>query len=181
MKITAQKLTDLTHMRMAAECTLHPGAKSKVTHMRMLQCEHSPIRTQMYVVRMEGIKTFVSVHLVRHKIGVEHFVQSMRDDRPGVLKVTDRNTPVNHTMIANAQALINMGRRRLCYKAHPATVGVMTSVRKAVREIDPMMARFIVPECVYRNALCPEYKECGLGLNTVTGMYQAWPGNRLYT
>lgn len=178
MKITTQKLTDLTHMRMAAECTLHPGAKSKATHMGMLQCEHSPIRTQIYLIHMEGIKTFVSVHLVRHKIGVEHFVQSMRDDRAGILKVVDRNTPVSHTMLVNAQALISMGRRRLCYKAHAATVGTMTAVRKSVRDVDPAMSRFIVPECVYRNGLCPEHKECGMGLKTVTGMYPAWPGHR---
>ena len=46
----------------------------------ILKAEHSPIRTLMFTIRLT-IPYFVSVHLVRHKIGIEHYVQSQRNDR----------------------------------------------------------------------------------------------------
>lgn len=47
---------------------------------RILDAGHSPIRTLMFTVRME-IPYYVSVHFVRHKVGVEHYVRSQRNDR----------------------------------------------------------------------------------------------------
>ncbi|MEN8219753.1 MAG: hypothetical protein ABFS56_26075 [Pseudomonadota bacterium] len=86
---------------------------------------------------MLNIPTFVSVHLVRHKIGVEHFVLSRRDDRPaGKGEIPTRLTPVDHAMFMNAAALIAMGRKRLCCKAHPKTIAVMMKIKKAIGLVD---------------------------------------------
>lgn len=135
--------------------------------------EHSPIRVRMFWVELERIPTFVSVHLVRHKIGVEHFVQSMRDDRGGAGndQVT-RLTPVNHGMLINAQALIQISRKRLCYAASKETVGTWTRLRKCMAAVDADLAWHMVPECVYRNGVCPEFKECGPGLEKVVRAYR---------
>ena len=43
---------------------------------RMLLARHSPIQAVFYRIRMDGIPYWVSVHLVRHKVGVDHFVRS---------------------------------------------------------------------------------------------------------
>lgn len=157
IEVTAEKITGPELMKDA--CSFTSGAESRMTLERVYRCEHSPLRTQIFVVRMFNIPTFVSVHFVRHKIGVEHFVKSNRDDRPGS-EDKGRMTPVNHMMVLNAQTLIQMARKRLCYKAHPFTVSVMELIYQAVEQVDPVLAKFMVRECAYRHR-CVELKPCG--------------------
>lgn len=179
-RVAIRKLTDESLLRRACEMTLRPGQTSKATFAQMLQCEHSPIRTQMYWIELCGVETFVSVHLVRHKQGVEHFVQSNRDDRGGAGdESVTRLSPVNHAMLINAQALIAMSRKRLCLSAHPKTVAWWTRIRKVMADVDPVMARFMVPECVYRNGMCPELRMCKAGVEKVCGAYPEWTGKRI--
>lgn len=156
----------------ACEMTMH-GQTSRVPLSKLYRAEHSPIRCRMFWIEMQSIPSFVSVHLVRHKHGVEHFVQSMRDDLylDRDTKV-DRETPVNHGMLINAQALIQISRKRLCLKSHAKTVAVWTKLRKAIREIDPDLADHMVPECGYRNGICPELKVCAPGPSKVCSAYR---------
>lgn len=156
--VKVAKLTDEALMQKACEFTIN--AKSKMTLAKIYQCEHSPLRTQIFTIEMLAIPTFVSIHFVRHKHGVEHFVKSNRDDRGGKGKETTRLTPVNHMMLCNAQALINMARKRLCLKADQETVKVMEEIAWKVREVDYDLWSFMVPECVYRQG-CHELKPCG--------------------
>lgn len=173
MQITVKRLTDQSLMNRACEMTMH-GQKSKVSASKLYASEHSPIRCVMFWVEMTGIPTFVSVHLVRHKHGVEHFVQSNRDDLylNGTEVKVDRDTPVNHGMLINAQALIQISRKRLCLKSHVKTVGVWVRLKRAIRESDPDLASFMVPECVYRNGICPEIRECRQGPAAVCAGYK---------
>lgn len=156
MRIEARKITNELLLRLACSFTI--AAESKMSLDRIYKCEHSPMRTQMFVVEMYGIPTFVSVHFVRHKHGVEHFVKSNRDDRGG--KDGGRREPVNHLMLVNAQALVNMARKRLCFQAHTETVKTMVAIKEAIEKVDPTLARFMVPECMYRNG-CHELRPCG--------------------
>lgn len=176
MQVNVYKHETIDGVSGAAGFTLRPGQKSRLSFEKALQCEHSPIRVVQYQIQMIGVPTFVSVHFVRHKFGVEHFVTSNRDDRGG--EIANRVTPVNHMLVCNAQALVNMSRKRLCFNAHRTTVGTMVRIRKAVHCIDTVMAAYMVPECVYRNGLCPELKMCRVGLDAVLRMYRPWPGNR---
>lgn len=182
--VSVEKLTDESTLRWSCEMTLRPGQTSRAPFAKLLQCEHSPIRTRLYRITLIGVPTFVSVHLVRHKHGAEHFVQSNRDDRRGGAlsdEQINRLTPVNHGITINAQALIGMSRKRLCLNAHQKTVAWWTRVRKAVSEVDPAMAQFMVPECVYRNGLCPELRMCKAGVDKVCSAYDRWPGYRAKT
>jgi hypothetical protein len=174
MNISVEKLTDESLLRRACDATRRPGVTpSTVTLRRMYQCEHSPIRTQIFLVDLDGVATFVSVHLARHSQGVSHYVQSNRDDRGGDTEV-NRLTPVRHLMICNAQALINMARKRLCYASHKTTVGVFARVRNAVRRVDPDLADHMVPECVVRG-YCPELRPCNAGPAQVIRAYKDAP------
>ena len=121
--------------------------------------EHSPIRTQLFLIEMKNIQTFVSVHFVRHNVGVIHFVKSNRIDRGGNDTV-DRMSPVNHMMIANAQAVINMARKRLCSKASIETQEVMSIIANKIFDVDPELAHCLMPECEYRGG-CTELNSCG--------------------
>lgn len=172
MKVTITPLTDVALVQRAAQMTTH-GQPIKAPLAAWYRTEHSPVRARLFWIELERIPTFVSVHLVRHKIGVEHFVQSMRPDRGGAGdEITNRLTPVNHGMVLNAQAIIQMSRKRLCYAASKKTVGTWMRVRKTMKEVDPALANYMVPECVYRNGVCPEFKECGPGLEKVVRVYR---------
>ena len=130
---------------------------------KLLLAEHSPIRLVEWEWSWEEIKQWVTAHLVRHHEGCEKFVHSQRDDR--------RDNPVprdempqgsfnDMDMTANAQALINISRKRLCNNAAKETHDAWSQVQRAIREEDPIMASKMVPECIYRG-FCPELKSCG--------------------
>lgn len=128
---------------------------------KMLEAEHSPIRTLMFTVRME-LPYWVSVHFCRHKYGVEHYVSSQRNDRQ---KAYDRNSApqsamVTHVMDVNAQELIQMARMRLCGQASVETRMVMAEIRDKVLETNPEFTDFLVPKCVMRRG-CNEFVPCG--------------------
>lgn len=160
MLIITEKLTNLELLQRVCSTTIK-NKTSKVTLDKMYKCEHSPIRTQIFLVEMKGIPTFVSVHLVRHSVGVTHFVESNREDRGGS-KETNRYTPVNHSMLINAQALINISRKRLCKQASKETREVWEKVVESIKEVDSELYPYLVPECKYRNGICPELKPCTL-------------------
>lgn len=119
-----------------------------------------------------GWRPTVSVHLVRHKFGVEHFVESNRDDRGGAGdNEVNRLTPVNHGMEINAQAVIAISRKRLCYASHVRTVALWRKVRGAMQAVDPDLAAAMAPECAFRG-YCPELRECKPGLAKVLHAYR---------
>lgn len=136
---------------------------------KMLLAEHSPIRLVEYEWTWSDIMQWVSTHLVRHHEGCEKFVHSQRGDRRAILdeyNVSSRNElPQGATndmdMTANAQALISISRKRLCSCASKETREAWKQVQDAIREVDPVMADKMVPECIYRG-FCPEFmNSCG--------------------
>lgn len=72
----------------------------------------------------------------------------------------DRYTPTDIAFIINAEALINMAHKRLCTKASIDTRIFMMTLRNCIHEVDPDLAAHMVPQCVYRNGICPEPKPC---------------------
>ena len=81
--------------------------------------------------------------------------------RHGVPADVNRTTPVNHRMLLNAQHLIDISRRRLCYQASHKPRFAWRMVRDAVMAIDHDLARYMVPNCVYRGGYCCEPRPCG--------------------
>lgn len=142
---------------------------SKSWEAKMLLAEHSPIRLLEYEWTWADIMQWVTTHLVRHHEGCEKFVHSQRGDRRAILdeyNVSSRNElPQGATndmdMTANAQALISISRKRLCNCASKETREAWKQVQDAIREVDPVMADKMVPECIYRG-FCPEFMNpCG--------------------
>ena len=131
---------------------------------KMLLAEHSPIRLLEYDFSWENIKQWVSVHIARHHVGIEKFVHSQRGDRRELPCSRDElpQGALNDMMVsANAQALINVSRKRLCSCASPETREAWKLVKEGVREIDPVLADKMVPDCLYRG-FCPEFMNpCG--------------------
>ena len=73
----------------------------------------------------------------------------------------DRHAPTDLFGLVNAEALMNMARKRLCTKASPETRQVMQEIKKAVAAVDPALAEHLVPTCIYRGGICPEPNSCG--------------------
>ena len=74
---------------------------------------------------------------------------------------SDRNTPVNLSLLVNAQSLIDMAKLRLCTQAHRETVEVFKKIKSEIEKIDPALASMMVRKCVYRGGLCGEQRCCG--------------------
>jgi len=138
------------------------------TWQQWLKAEHSMIRVFLLSIEMTDIPYYVSVHLVRHKFGVEHFVRSQRPTSMNPVDYDRREAPqsalVNHIMILNPQSLINISRNRLCNKADPATRRLWQYVRDVIsRHSNPYVAAIasvMVPDCEYRQG-CHEIVSCG--------------------
>lgn len=152
------------------QCTLNTIGKITTTlptqewKEKLLIAEHSPIRTLWFAFKME-IPYWVSVHYVRHKYGVEHYIQSQRDDRQTNKSPIPRaNKPqgeiISHIMYINAQELMFMARRRLCMQASKETRQVMQMIVEQVLETNPEFEKVLVPMCEYQGK-CPEFMPCG--------------------
>lgn len=73
----------------------------------------------------------------------------------------DRYTPVNLSLLVNAQALIDIAKLRLCNMAHKETIEVFEEIKRKVAEVDPDLASMMVRKCVYRGGICGESRCCG--------------------
>ena len=128
---------------------------------KLILSEHSPIRRIKIYWRWLGIKYFCSMHFTRHKIGVEHWISTQRSDRTGINRDNlPQDAEVNHCVEANAQALINISRKRLCNCASKETREAWQEVKDKVAEVEPELASCMVRECIYRG-FCPEMFPCG--------------------
>ncbi len=148
-------------------CTLNTVGKASTKTpteewiQKLVEAEHSPARELWFGIKMT-IPYWVSVHFVRHHIGVNHYVMTQRNDRQTNY---DRNEApqgqfVTHIMSVNAQELIFMAHKRLCNQASKETRQVMRMICDEVIKVAPYMKAVLVPLCVYRNGKCTEMYPC---------------------
>ena len=150
-------------------CTLNTVGKTSTKlpteewKRKLLQSEHSPARELWFGIKMT-IPYWVSVHFVRHHIGVNHYVMTQRNDRQENYDRTlaPQGQFVTHIMSLNAQELIFMAHKRLCTQASPETRQVMQLICDKVLELNPEFENLLVPLCAYRNGKCTEFYPCKL-------------------
>ena len=152
---------------------------------KMLLAEHSPIRLLEYDWSWNTIKQWVTAHLVRHHEGCEKFVHSQRGDRRAILEEFGVQTrdelpqgALNDMdMTANAQALINISRKRLCNCASKETREAWQQVKESIKEVDDgwlFLGRDFPPDIPeYGSIPIIIYKENGDGAY----FYMSEPGN----
>ena len=135
---------------------------SKKFKLNLLISEHSPIRKLKIDWTWKGLKSWISVHFVRHKFGTEHFVSTQRNDRTNTNRdKSTQDTLVNHNIEANAQAIINISRKRLCFQSHMETRKAWIHFLETIKDKEPELYLVCVPECIYRFG-CPEMNNCGM-------------------
>ena len=162
------KILDYTDQWQSVKnATMNTVGKSKGSYptaeykRRLILCEHSPIRKLHFGFKFIGLKSWVSVHLTRHKLGIDHFVQTQRTDRTGINRdIMPQGALVNHEVDANAQAIITVSRKRLCSGASLETREAWKAFLVKLKEVEPELVRSCVPDCVYRGH-CYEFNTCG--------------------
>ena len=174
--IRVRPLVDVQECGRVARATqgITGNSVSLKTWQKWLKAEHSMIRVFLLAIEMTDIPYYVSVHLVRHKFGVEHFVRSQRDTSMNPVEYERNSAPqnalVNHIMILNPQSLINISRKRLCNKADPATKRLWSYVRDVIsRHHNPYVAAIasvMMPDCEYRGR-CNEVVPCGKAIGEI--------------
>ena len=168
MKVELLKFPNEQDLKWVKTCTLNTVGKklksdSQVSSEwveKLVKAEHSPIRELWFGIKME-IPYWVSVHFVRHHIGINHYVSTQRTDRTGVNRnEKPQGELVSHIMSVNAQELVFMAHKRLCKQASQETREVMQEIVKKVVQVAPYMKSVLVPLCVYRNGKCEEMFPC---------------------
>lgn len=127
----------------------------------MLISEHSPIRLIKVRWLWESMKSWVSVHYSRSKW--ECFISTQRSDRTGLNRDSSpQDAPVNFEGEANAQHLIDTGRKRLCYCSSNETREYMEDLKKTLMSDKETyeLGFVLVPQCIYRGG-CSEFEKCG--------------------
>lgn len=167
MKVEVIKYPNEQDLQWVKTCTLNTVGKTSTKAPtqewieKIVKAEHSPIRELWFGIKME-IPYWISVHFVRHHIGVNHYIQSQRNDRQDKYdrNIAPQGQLVSHIMSVNAQELIFMAHKRLCKQASKETREVMQEICRQVIEVAPYMKDVLVPLCVYRGGICEEMFSC---------------------
>lgn len=130
----------------------------------ILEARHSPIRYLVYSFLITDIPSNTATHLVRHHVGIQPYVSSLRNDRQDKLDgdKAPRDTPVDMILDVNAEALMVLANKRLCMQAAPRTRQVVQRMCRLVEETEPdVWEGLLVPMCEHCGGVCHEMNPCG--------------------
>ena len=138
------------------------SAASDEWKVKLLESGHSPIRTLQFCFKITDLPYWISVHLARH-VHSTPFVSTQRNDRQDKYdrKQAPQDAPVNMCWYMNAEELINVAHKRLCYQASVETRQVVEEICKQVISLNPEFKSVLVPNCYYRGGVCTEFYPCG--------------------
>ena len=130
---------------------------------RILRARHSPIRELKFVFLLTGIPYYVSTHLARHHEGVQPYIRSQRNDRQSAYDRTKapQDAPVDMILSVNAEGLITLSNKRLCYKADPVTRKVVKCICDEAIAVMPEIRAELEPMCLRNGGVCKEMYPCG--------------------
>ena len=134
---------------------------------KLLVARHSPIRELRFSYVIRDVPYWVTVHLVRHHVGFQPYVQSQRNDRQSDYDraKAPQDAPVTMRLTLNAEALMNLANKRLCMKASPETREVVQRMCALAEKVMPELRGLLVPMCDYHGGVCHEIQSCGRGKN----------------
>lgn len=181
MNITVTELTKNQEVLNRCRVTVWKDGLDKEPSTKFMEniykSEHSPIRDKMFSIKIRDVKSWVATHFVRHSIGYTPYVSTQRNDR--VTYEGDRDDRkqgelVNMDITLNAQAFINVSKKRLCGQAHQEAQDLWIDVLEVLKDIDRPLFDNCVPECIYRG-FCPELVPCNNGAGRCNSLkYKQW-------
>lgn len=180
MKINVRAITNNEEVVDACRTTVWKDSLGKEPSEKFMnniyKSEHSPIRDKMFVINIYEVESWLATHFVRHHEGYTPYVSTQREDRieyEGSRDDRKQGELVNMRITLNAQAVINVSRKRLCGQAHIKAQQLWNKVLEEIKKIDEPLYNNCVPECIYRG-FCPELECCG---RTKTSSYKQWRQN----
>lgn len=169
MHIELRKYPDADDLRWMKECTVGTMGKEAKTPptpdfvRRLLVARHSPIRELTFSYVLHDVPYWVSVHLVRHHVGFQPYVQSQRNDRQSQYDRTKapQDAPITMRVTLNAEAMLNLANKRLCMQASPETREIVQRMCNLAEKVMPEFKGLFVPMCEYHGGRCDEVQPCG--------------------
>lgn len=127
----------------------------------MLTARHSPIRELHFAFEMV-LPYWVAMHLCRHHVGCQPYIQSQRNDRQSRYDRTKapQDAPVRMIWTMNAEALMTIANKRLCSNASLETREIVWEMCCLVLQHCPEFTGELVPACE-RDGVCHEMNSCG--------------------
>ena len=167
MKISLLKYPIENDWVRAKQCALVTVGKSVINpptddwKKKLIESRHSPLRTLVFTFYIEGIPSWVSVHLCRH-VHTQPYIKSQRNDRQSEY---DRNkapqdSPVNMIWEMDAESLLIVMNKRLCNKTAKETKQVVQEMKRIVSITNPEFNDAMIPMCEYHNGKCYEFESC---------------------
>lgn len=102
----------------------------------------------------------METHKKKHRF--YSWMSSARPDLPCKLQGEySRTQMVKFAMVFTVRGIIDISHYRMCSKAELPTREFMGLIRKAMMDIDPDVAKLMMPMCAFRNGLCTEVRGCG--------------------
>ena len=129
---------------------------------QILNARHIPIRRLRFSFDIE-CPSWVAVHLCRHHVGIQPYVQSQRNDRQDKY---DRNkapqdSPVRMILDVNGEAMLTLANKRLCNLVAKETRELVEMMCSEVTWHCPEFLTYLVPMCEYNGWVCHEMYPCG--------------------
>lgn len=129
---------------------------------KILLARHSPIRYLRFSFLLEGIPSWVSVHLCRH-IHAQPYVKSQRNDRQSDYdrRKAPQDALVDMIWDLGAEELLIVSNKRLCNQASKETREAVQMMCWLVEQKCPEFKGLLVPMCEYNGNVCHEMYPCG--------------------
>lgn len=126
---------------------------------KILRARHSPIRYLRFSFYIE-CPYWVSVHLCRH-VHAQPYVKTQRNDRQSEYDRNDAPQDSKVCMIydVNAEELMTIANKRLCYQASEETRELVQAMCNEVLKVCPEFEGLLVRACEY-NGRCQEMYPC---------------------
>jgi hypothetical protein len=136
--------------------SVHPPTSELRT--KFLVSEHSPIYTLHWTIEILDIPSWTSNQFVRSHEGFVPFVSTQRNDKQNEYdrRKAPQDAPVNLRFEANAEGILLMSRKRLCFTASNETRIIWENVIEELKKVSPELAELCVKPCIYRRGICAE-------------------------
>ena len=116
----------------------------------IIMSRHSPIREYNIRIKLDNIPRWIADQLVRHSVGVNNYMGTMRTDRknlPRKDQTMEDLTVFKQTY--NINSFIDMCSTRMCIGCvSKETRLLVEKIVAEVRKIEPEIALFCVPPCI---------------------------------
>lgn len=128
----------------------------------ILRARHSPIRYLRFSFLIDGLPSWVSVHLCRH-VHAQPYVKSQRNDRQNEYdrNAAPQNAPVDMIWDINGEELCVIANKRLCKMASIETRAVVAEMCMLVLDKCPEFEGLLVPLCEYTGGCKEMNGGCG--------------------